>query len=104
MASRAAIVIDWRRVLRRRKGLPEGWQGIVEANVAVWQRLDEEERALLRERCEGLIRHKYWEPSTGFALTDEICVTIAALAALLVLRLDLREYGEVRAIIVYPTA
>jgi Mlc titration factor MtfA (ptsG expression regulator) len=91
-------------VWRRRKGLPEEWRDIVEANVAVWQRLDDAERASLRDRCDGLLRHKHWEASTGFALTDEIRVTVAALAALLVMNLDLREYEEVSAIIVYPSA
>jgi Mlc titration factor MtfA (ptsG expression regulator) len=91
-------------VLRRRKGLPEDWQAIVEENVAVWRYLDDGERAVLHERCDGLLRHKYWEASTGFALTDEMRVTIAALAGLLVLNLDLREYREVSAIIVYPSA
>jgi Mlc titration factor MtfA (ptsG expression regulator) len=91
-------------VLRRRKGLPEDWRAIVETNVAVWQRLDDEEQESLRERCEGLLRHKHWEASGGFALTEEMRVTVAALAALLVMNLDLREYEEVSAIILYPSA
>jgi Mlc titration factor MtfA (ptsG expression regulator) len=91
-------------VLRRRKGLPEDWRAIVETNVAVWQRLYDEEQGSLRERCDGLLRHKHWEASTGFALTDEMRVTVAALAALLVMNLDLREYEEVSAIILYPSA
>jgi Mlc titration factor MtfA (ptsG expression regulator) len=91
-------------VLRRRQGLPEAWLSIVEANVAVWRTLDDDERALLHDRSDWLLRRKHWEAATGFALDDEIRVTVAALAALLVLRLDVDEYREVSAIIIYPSA
>jgi Mlc titration factor MtfA (ptsG expression regulator) len=88
----------------RRKGLPEGWTAIVEKNVAVWHVLDDDERTLLRDQSDALLRRKHWEASSGFALTDEIRVTVAAQAALLVLQLDFDEYREVSAIIVYPSA
>jgi hypothetical protein len=91
-------------VLHRRKGLPEGWLGIVEARVAVWALLDDGERALLEETSDWLLRHKHWEAARGFALTDEITVTVAAQASVLVLGLSVAEYREVSAIIVYPSA
>jgi MtfA peptidase len=91
-------------VLRRRRGLPDDWAAIVEANVAVWQVLTDNERAALEASSDWLLRHKHWEAAHEFALTDEITVTIAAQAALLVLGLDVDEFREVGAIIVYPTA
>jgi Mlc titration factor MtfA (ptsG expression regulator) len=50
------------------------------------------------------LRHKHWEAAHGFTLDDEIVVTIATQAALLVLGLGVDEYREVSAIIVYPSA
>jgi Mlc titration factor MtfA (ptsG expression regulator) len=91
-------------VLHRRKGLPDDWPAIVEANVALWPLLTDDERATLEATSDWLLRHKHWEAAHDFALTDEITVTIAAQAALLVLGLDVDEYREVGAIIVYPTA
>jgi Mlc titration factor MtfA (ptsG expression regulator) len=91
-------------VLHRRKGLPDGWRAIVEAHVAIWSALDEHEQATLEATSDWLLRHKHWEASNGFALSDEITVTIAAQAAVLVLGLDVHEFREVSAIVVYPTA
>ena len=70
----------------------------------MWRVLDADERDLLEGLSDWLLRHKHWEAAHGFTLVDEITVTIAAQAALLVLGLDIDEYREVSAIIVYPTA
>ncbi len=91
-------------MLHRHKGLPENWLDIVEQQVAVWRVLDDNERATLEATSDWLLRHKHWEAANGFAITDEITVTIAAQAALLILGLTVDEYREVSAIIVYPTA
>jgi Mlc titration factor MtfA (ptsG expression regulator) len=91
-------------VLRRRRGLPDNWAEIVENHVAVWRELDDGERDVLEATSDWLLRHKHWEAARGFALVDEIRVTIATQAALLVLGLSVDEYREVSAIIVYPTA
>ncbi len=106
-----AAALAWRSVacstapvLHRRKGLPDQWQEIVRDHVAVWRRFDDDERALLGEIADWLLRHKHWEAANGFELTDEITVTIAVQAALLVLGLSVDEYREVGAVIVYPTA
>ena len=77
---------------------------IVEEHVAVWHQLDSDERALIEANSDWLLRHKHWEAAHGFALVDQITVTVAVLAALLVLRLTVDEYREVSAVIVYPSA
>ena len=91
-------------MLRRRKGLPSEWTQIVEQHVAIWSALDDDERQVLEATSDWLLRHKHWEAAGGFALTDEITVTIAAQAALVILGLSVDEYREVSAIIVYPSA
>ena len=84
--------------------MPDRWVEIVERKLAVWGVLDDNERKVLEAASDWLLRHKHWEAAHGFALVDEITVTIAAQAALLVLGLSTDEYREVSAIIVYPTA
>ncbi|MBK5288900.1 MAG: zinc-dependent peptidase [Acidimicrobiia bacterium] len=91
-------------MLHRHEGLPDDWLAIVEDRVAIWPRLNDEERAHLQAASDWLLRHKHWEASNGFALTNEITVTVAAQAALLVLALEVEDLREVSAIVVYPTA
>jgi len=91
-------------VFHRRHGLPDGWLDIVEANLTVWSRLDAEERDSVAADADWLLRHKHWEASFGFELTDIMTVTIAMQAGLLVLGLGVEELREVSAIVVYPSA
>jgi Mlc titration factor MtfA (ptsG expression regulator) len=84
--------------------LPDDWASIVDEHLSVWRFLDGGERELLEATSDWLLRHKHWEAAGGLALVDEITVTIAAQAALLVLGLSVDEFREVSAIIVYPTA
>jgi MtfA peptidase len=88
----------------RRRGLPDGWLPIVEEHVALWQVFDDRERESLEVTSDWLLRHKHWEAANGFALTDDVTVTIAAQAAMLVLELEVDEYRDVSAIVVYPAA
>jgi MtfA peptidase len=87
----------------RRRGLPDGWESIVADRVAIWRELDTGEREQVRQDSDWLLRHKHWETARDFAITDEIRVTIAAHAAVLVLGLDVGYYREVGTIIVWPT-
>ena len=76
----------------------------MEEHVGMWPTFTAGEREQLAESTDWLLRHKHWEASNGFALTDEMTVTIATLAAILILGLDVQQFREVSAIIVYPTA
>jgi Mlc titration factor MtfA (ptsG expression regulator) len=84
--------------------LPDRWVDIVEEHFALWRVLDDGERAALESTSDWLLRRKHWEAAGGFALDDMIRVTVAVQAALLVIGLDVDEYREVSAIIVYPSA
>jgi Mlc titration factor MtfA (ptsG expression regulator) len=65
--------------------------------------LDEHERQLLAELAEFIVATKRWEAANGFVLTDEVVVTIAMEAAVLLLGLDASYFGKVTTIIVHPT-
>jgi MtfA peptidase len=93
------------RFFRRRPPatLPENWIEIVEAGVAHWALLDDDEREWLGELMAALIEDKRWEASHGFVLTDEIRTIIAAQASLLILGLDFDWYRAVQAIVVHPS-
>jgi Mlc titration factor MtfA (ptsG expression regulator) len=82
---------------------PESWNAILERNVAHWKFLDDAERVHLRSLIQVFVAEKQWDGCGGLALTDEIQVTIAGLACLLLLGLDHMLYSNVRTICVYPS-
>ncbi|HJO22780.1 MAG: zinc-dependent peptidase [Myxococcota bacterium] len=101
------MVFTWLQNRRRRQRLsepfPPAWNGIIERNIAHDADLDADERARLREFIQIFIGEKSWEGCGGLEMTDEIRVTIAAQAGLLVLGIPHEYYSNVRSILVYPT-
>lgn len=98
---RGTVAAVWpRRDARRREWL-DGWEAVA-SRLHHWSALDEAERSALAASTEWLIATRHWEAARGFALTQEIVVTIAAQASLLVLALDRRVYRDVRAVVVHP--
>jgi len=89
--------------MSRRKQLPDGWEPIVERRVAYWKVLDPAERERLAELADFIVATKRWEAARGFEVTDEVVVTIAAQAAVLILGLDSSYFGKVTSIIVHPS-
>ena len=83
---------------------PDAWHDVLKRNVAHYARLTEDEQARLRELTQVFIAEKHWEGCAGLTLDDEIRVTIAAQACLLVLELPHRMYRDVESILVYPSA
>jgi Mlc titration factor MtfA (ptsG expression regulator) len=92
---------------RRRRALaqpfPDQWRRLLERTMAHWSMLDDAERERLETLIRLLLADKFWEASEGFELTDDIRVTVAGLASLLILGLDYDYYHRVTSIIVHPT-
>lgn len=94
---------DKRRAETRKRQLPAEWEAFVQANVAHYGVLDASERAELCATMQVFLEEKQWEGCGGLELTDEIRVTIAAQASLLLLGLDHNYYRNVASILVYPS-
>jgi MtfA peptidase len=83
---------------------PDEWRPIVVRSTSQWHVLSPEEQARMEANVWMLVYGKRWEAAHGFELTDEIQVTIAAQAALIVLGLDAEAaYDDVGTILVHPT-
>jgi Mlc titration factor MtfA (ptsG expression regulator) len=82
---------------------PAEWEDIARRNVAHWSLLDDDERARLRDLVQVFVAEKHWEGCGGLAMTDEVRVTVAAEACLLLLGRDHDLYGDVESILVYPS-
>mgnify|MGYP002623982290 CR=1 FL=1 len=97
---------NWFRNRRRRRiraePFPDAWEEYLRRNVALFSKLAPPLQAKLRDELRLFITEKDWEGCNGLEITDEIQVTIAANACLLVLELPEGMYDRVRTILVYP--
>ena len=82
-------MFSWLRSRRRRKLLedpfPPWRDAILARNVGHYPRLAPAEAAKLRDATRILVAEKIWEGCGGMHVTDEVKLTIAAQAALLLL-------------------
>ncbi|MDX6257287.1 MAG: MtfA peptidase [Frankiales bacterium] len=91
------------RLRFHRAGLPATGQALIEAHLAVWPLLDNDERQRLLQITDELLSRKRWEAARGFELDNTVRVVIASQAALLVLGLSTDHYRLVSGIVVHPS-
>lgn len=92
-----------RRNLARRPFPPE-WLAIIERNVPYYHCLPAELQTELQGLIQILLAEKHFEGAGGLAMADEIRVTIAAQACILLLGRKTDFYPKLESIIVYPHA
>ena len=83
---------------------PDSWNGILSRNVRHYSLLAETEQGKLRDDLRVLIAETNWEGCGGLIITDEVKVTIAAQASLLLLGFQAKSFDMVESILVYPSA
>lgn len=94
---------DHRRAEVKKRQFPREWEEHLRTNVIHYCALDSAERAELRAMMQVFIEEKNWEGCGGLELTDEIRVTIAAQACLLLLGIPHNYYRNVESILIYPS-
>lgn len=94
---------DLRRAEARKRPFPPEWESIVQMNVPHYCTLDAAERAELLALVQVFLEEKDWEGCGGLELNDEIRITIAAQACLLLLGIPHNYYRNVESILVYPS-
>src|SRR2546426_38679 len=82
--------------------IPDTWYAIVERNVALARGLSSDERERLLRLVQVFLADKHFEGCGGLILTEEMQVTIAAEASLLLLHLEGPCYPTLRTVLVYP--
>jgi Mlc titration factor MtfA (ptsG expression regulator) len=93
-----------RRALLLHRPLPHAWLKIIRKNVALHSHLTLAEQEKLHGDLQVFIEEKTWEGCGGMTITDEVKVTISAQACILLLGIDHDYYGQVKSILVYPSA
>jgi MtfA peptidase len=93
-----------RRDALRAQPFPDEWKEILDRDVAYVATLSEADRAELEGLVQVFLAEKNLEGCGGLELTDEIRVTIAAQACLLLLHRETDIYPALDTVLVYPHA
>lgn len=93
-----------RREELRATPFPPAWLAILEANNPYYSKLSAEDQNELRGHIQVFLSEKTFEGCGGLEITDEIRVTIAAQACLLLLHRDTDYYNRLYSVLVYPSA
>ena len=93
-----------RRQRLRAEPFSAHWLDVIERNLPYYLLLGSEDQRELLEHVRVFLAEKNFEGCKGFALTDEVRVTIAAHACVLLLHRDTDYYPRLVSILVYPHA
>src|SRR5436190_11160582 len=91
-----------RRRLRARP-FPKEWRKLIQHHVVFFHKLNASDRAELLSHIQVFLAEKRFEGCGGFAITDEVRVTIAAQACLLLLHRRTDYFPGLLTILVYPS-
>jgi len=101
------FINDVRRKQKRRMLLstpfPPAWDVILKKNLPPYGKLSPGLRQQLHEATRIFIAEKSFEGCGGLTLTDEIKVTIAAQACMLLLNREVKYYPKLYSVLVYPS-
>ncbi len=101
-------MFEWWRNRRRARikarPFPDAWRTIMDTNVPYSGRLTPSERAELEGHVQVFIHEKTFIGQGGLEIDDEIRVTVAAQACLLLLNRDTSYYPYLKTIVMYPSA
>ena len=91
-----------RRARLRAQPFPDAWVAAMDANVPYCRLLTPADRQELQGDIAVFLAEKRFEGCGGLEMTDEIRVTVAAQACLLLLHRENDDYPGLRSILVYP--
>jgi len=92
-----------RRSKLRAAPFPLEWLRILQRNVSLYRRLPPEDQRELQGHIHVFLAEKEFEGCGGLEITDEIRVTIAAQACILLLHRETDFYPALHTILVYPS-
>ena len=92
-----------RRLKLRATPFPLAWREILHRRFQLFEFLSPADQRELEEHIQVFLEEKQFEGCGGLTITDEIRVTIAAQACLLLLHRDTDYYPGLQSIVVFPT-
>lgn len=101
-------MFNWFKNRRRKKTMaapwPETWSQHLDRNVRLSRDLNEFEAGRLKQIVQIIVAEKNWEGCEGLSVTEEMKVTIAGQAGLLLLGVKEFYFDNVESILIFPTA
>ena len=94
----------WRRRRLDRLPFPVAWLNILQERVPYYGLLSPDEQTQLQKLVRVFLSEKEFEGCGGLEMTDEIRVTIAAQACILLLNREHEYYAGLHSILVYPSS
>lgn len=94
----------WRRRRLDQQPFPAAWLGILQKRVPYYRLLSRDEQSQLRQLIRVFLAEKKFEGCGGLEITDEMRVTIAAQACILLLNREHDYYGTLHSVLVYPNS
>ena len=98
------ILVRYRRWKVGRRPFPEAWREILRRRVPYLRLLPADLQLQLKKRIQVFLAEKPLLGCNGLVVTDEVRVTIAAQACLLILNRRTDYFANLRQILVYPGA
>jgi Mlc titration factor MtfA (ptsG expression regulator) len=97
-----SLLKEQRRQRLRAQPFPKKWLTLIQGHVAFFHRLSASDRAELLGHVQVFLAEKRFEGCGGFEITDEVRVTIAAQACLLLLHRRTDYFPQLLTVLVYP--
>jgi Mlc titration factor MtfA (ptsG expression regulator) len=101
---REPLFAEWRRARVRRQPFPPEWRRILRKRVPYFRALPADLQLQLKKRMQVFLAEKPFIGCAGLEVTDEMRVTIAAQACLLILNRRTDYFAQLRQVLVYPGA
>ena len=101
---REPLFAEWRRGRIRRVPFPPEWRRILRTRVPFFRAMPADLQLRLKKQIQIFLAEKAFIGCGGLVITDEMRVTIAAQACLLILNRRIDDFGVLREILVYPGA
>ncbi|HPE60056.1 MAG TPA: zinc-dependent peptidase [Thiolinea sp.] len=105
LAGLAFILLPWYRLRKAlQQPFPEAWRRILARNFPVYRRMPTNLQLQLKKLIRHFLHEKTFIGCAGQAIDDEVRVTIAASACILLLNRRTSVYAGLKYILVYPEA
>ena len=98
------FLVNLRRDHIKAQLFPRHWLNIVESNLAIYNTLSHSEQKQLQGYIQVFLKEKQFIGCLGLQITEEIKVTIAAIACLLLFGNRQTYFPNLRSILIYPNA
>lgn len=95
---------SWRLKRALAQPMPEAWRALLERTIPIYSQMSGDVRQQLDKLVQQFLYQKKFVGCAGLEITDEMRLTIAGQACLLLLNRPTRVYPGLHAVLVYPTA